>query len=583
MARKSFTFGNHSDVGMVRKENQDYFGYFTTTFGELFIVCDGMGGYQGGSTASRLAVEAVKGFLANTDITDPGSALAAALHNANKQVYQKAQTKPEYKGMGTTAVALLIQPGSKPKGWVAHVGDSRLYRVRAGKIERVTRDHSKVQEMVDHGIITQDEAEDHRDSNIISRAIGKYEKTQPDVSPVDICRGDRYILCTDGVSGPLKDDDILELSKKNKSPQDLSEALIDTANERGGDDNSTAQVIDIHRGPISGETKKSLLKNAVITVGAAVLVFAVIVSRPWTWFAGEDPPAYEEATELHHGFAGERTLEAGQEAYYVIRPSEQDSFVVTAYLQGAGEAGPRAYPVLINDRGEETPDLDTTLQVVHSANDTTVFSFADSPAFLHFPGAEEGPRNLHIAVENLKAEVETEGPDYLTLGETTSLTLQSAPDTARVAFEVTGGKTYRLRVGQNTPQVEFAVVSQGQDIEINRLVSGIGENEMSFEVETDDTWILEARNLGTETESGFEVAFVVEEVPDDEPETQAPVREVHSTGSDSTSGGDEGGESGDEGDDGEAGDGDEGGQAPPPDRSGDVGRGGSGNRDMGEF
>jgi len=248
LKRQHYQFGNFTDVGKIRTENQDYFGYYATPIGELFLVCDGMGGYEGGEVASRMAVETISDCVKSSKLNDPVQALGRAFEEANQKIREFAHEQPELRGMGSTCVALLIQYGKKPQAWRAHVGDSRIYRIRKGKIEQLTRDHSRVMEMVERGLLTKAEAESHPDRNIITRALGAHDTVQPDVEAVSVCRGDRFILCTDGISGKMSDEEILAKSVR-QSPQRLAEMLVHLANERGGEDNSTIQVVDNMVGP----------------------------------------------------------------------------------------------------------------------------------------------------------------------------------------------------------------------------------------------------------------------------------------------------------------------------------------------
>lgn len=248
MPKSAFAFGNSTDVGRVRQENEDYFGYFSTPNGELFLVCDGMGGHQGGQRASHLAVETIRSYVSSSVELDPAVFLQAAFVEANRAIRDEAVSTPDLAGMGTTCVALLLRPGKEPRAWRAHVGDSRLYRVRQEGIEQITRDHSRVAEMLAHGLLTPAEAEKHPDKNIITRALGAHESVQPDVEPLAVCAGDRFILCSDGVSGPVPAQDIVAYTK-TRTPQALAEVLVKLANERGGEDNATVQVVDVLTGP----------------------------------------------------------------------------------------------------------------------------------------------------------------------------------------------------------------------------------------------------------------------------------------------------------------------------------------------
>lgn len=293
---KFFEFGNHTDVGRVRTANEDYFGSFETKYGQLFVVCDGMGGHKGGYMASRLAVDTIKNYVLDPVESDPMDLLRNAIQTANQAVLAEASNNPELRGMGTTCVMLLIRDGKNPMGWRAHIGDSRLYVIRNNRIYQLTRDHSRVMEMVEHGIITAEDAEHHPDKNIITRAIGVSNVARPEVDLVELYQNDRFVLCTDGVSGPVSAKEILNYSAK-LSPQMLAEMLVGKANERGGEDNATVQVIDLLTGPKAPkpppetktkksdtkeiQVKKPWYKNPIKLAGA---VGALIILLAGIWF-----------------------------------------------------------------------------------------------------------------------------------------------------------------------------------------------------------------------------------------------------------------------------------------------------------
>src|ERR1043165_8723904 len=180
-----------TDVGLVRSENQD-FGTYTTPAeereshpgGRLLVVADGMGGHRGGATASRLAGETVKAQYLGSETTDIASALRDALTRANARIFSEAQANPDLRGMGTTTSALAVRNG---EGWFAHVGDSRIYRVRNDDIKQLTEDHSLVASMVREGLITPKEAETHPRRNVLQRSMGVSEDVEIDVQgPFDL-------------------------------------------------------------------------------------------------------------------------------------------------------------------------------------------------------------------------------------------------------------------------------------------------------------------------------------------------------------------------------------------------------------
>lgn len=269
-------YGNRSDVGKVRQANEDYFGTYKGDFGELFIVCDGMGGYKGGRVASTTAVEAIKKHFDSVKSSpDIRIELFNALKAADRDIVQKATEDIELGRMGSTAVVALV---SGNRLFFAHIGDSRLYRVRDDEIERLTRDHSLVQEMVDKAIITEEQAEHHPQRNVILRSLGPNGNSEPQVDPRDevLFKDDVLVLCSDGLTGHVEDREIRDIVLKY-GPVEACEKLVALANDRGGKDNITVQVIRVVEGKkraVSLRDKSKLLQAAIIS-GAAVVVLLV--------------------------------------------------------------------------------------------------------------------------------------------------------------------------------------------------------------------------------------------------------------------------------------------------------------------
>ena len=282
-----FIYGNASDTGLVRDQNEDYYGYFSTPLGEVFVVCDGMGGHNGGEVASRLAVESInESFSANT-ATSPEELLRASIEFANSVIWNTASENRDFFGMGTTVVLLYFPKGYGRTAFVAHAGDSRVYLIKSKHISRLTRDHSKVMSLVKLGLITLKQAASHPEKNIVTRALGISSSVKVEINEIQLTKGDRYVLCTDGVSDLLSDADILSLSKKNDA-QNLAEQLIKKANNRGGLDNSTVQVIDIE-GDSTGTRKVSpikkiansfpgikLSKKVLVTASSIILILVAV-------------------------------------------------------------------------------------------------------------------------------------------------------------------------------------------------------------------------------------------------------------------------------------------------------------------
>ena len=241
-----------TDVGRKRQQNEDSF-LVDEALG-LFVVCDGMGGHAAGEVAAGRCVEVIQAEISShPDVLEqlrinPASTSAAvsllenAVELASGDLFRTAQAEEAKRGMGTTVVALLVG-GSKAV--LAHVGDSRVYLVRAGQVHRLTEDHTFVQAQIKAGIISKDQAETSPYKNVITRAVGIQPSVQVDTLLLDTLPGDRYLLCTDGLHGYLRDEEIPQFLSEGK---DLPERLVALANERGGKDNITAVVVELTAG-----------------------------------------------------------------------------------------------------------------------------------------------------------------------------------------------------------------------------------------------------------------------------------------------------------------------------------------------
>ena len=234
-----------SDVGRVRAENEDYYGSMETPNGSIIIVCDGMGGHVGGKEASTTAVENMLSYMSNKDYSNPILAHNNSIIFVNSQINKKANDNPELQGMGTTVVALLIQDENI---FIAHVGDSRIYLLSDKKLHRITKDHSVVQQMVDRGIITPEEAETHSAKNQILKALGIEDNVEPTLSdePILAKKDDIFLLCSDGLSDMVDDTVIHKVLTDNAlNLEQKAELLIQLALEAGGKDNVTVELVKI--------------------------------------------------------------------------------------------------------------------------------------------------------------------------------------------------------------------------------------------------------------------------------------------------------------------------------------------------
>lgn len=231
--------GSLTDVGKVRSSNEDALGIDLD--GGIFVVADGMGGHQAGEVASQQAVDSILAALRRREPDETAAqALVRAVTSANTEIAAAAQHDRNLKGMGTTVVAAIVEPG---RFTVAHVGDSRAYLIRDGQIRQLTEDHSMVAELVKAGVITPEAAETHPYRSAISRSLGQFKDVETDTSVHDFLPGDRLLLCTDGLTRFAKPEEILERVLAFDDPQEAAQGLIDLANDRGGRDNITVILV----------------------------------------------------------------------------------------------------------------------------------------------------------------------------------------------------------------------------------------------------------------------------------------------------------------------------------------------------
>ncbi len=242
-----------SDVGRKRDNNQDSF--LIDEESRLFVVADGMGGHAGGGTASRIAVETLQAQLKKSRAENPAAftstadlesspipeVLRDAVEAACFNIFHEARGNAALAGMGTTATALLIHG---PYAFIAHVGDSRIYLVRAGEIHQVSEDHSLVNEQIKAGVLTPDEARHSQFKNVITRSVGFEEDVLVDLLGLALEKDDTFIICCDGLSNLVEDPEIAAMVRSEKV-EDLPLRLIALANDRGGDDNITVIAVQV--------------------------------------------------------------------------------------------------------------------------------------------------------------------------------------------------------------------------------------------------------------------------------------------------------------------------------------------------
>jgi PPM family protein phosphatase len=257
-----YTGIGRTDVGRKRSGNEDSF-CVAQDLG-LFVVADGMGGHAAGEVASRLAVETIQEWMRKytrgesttlvgqplTGVSERANWLLSSIRLANRMIFDAAQGGKEYAGMGTTLVAAL---SIKDRIALAHVGDSRIYRIRDDQITQLSKDHSFVQQQLERGIISAEEAHDSQYRHLITRALGLKESVEVDLVEHDVVADDLLLLCSDGLSDLLEDEEMLATIREHADDLEKScQALIDRANFKGGDDNVTVLLIRAQEGKWAG-------------------------------------------------------------------------------------------------------------------------------------------------------------------------------------------------------------------------------------------------------------------------------------------------------------------------------------------
>jgi protein phosphatase len=228
-----FAFGDRTDVGRGRPENED--SHLVDPEDGLYAVADGMGGHRAGEVASATAIDALKTAYLG------GQRLDQAVGAANAAVFAKAAEDASLRGMGTTLTAIALHDSTAELG---HVGDSRAYLMRDGAVTQVTEDHSLVEQLVREGRLTPEEAQNHPQRAIITRALGIDPDVAVDTYRIDLKPGDRLMICSDGLTNMLSDDTIAQTLRRHADPQQAADTLVDMANQAGGDDNITVVLLD---------------------------------------------------------------------------------------------------------------------------------------------------------------------------------------------------------------------------------------------------------------------------------------------------------------------------------------------------
>ena len=237
---KSPIFSGRTDTGRQRDHNEDAFD-IQPELG-IALLADGMGAHSAGEVASEIAISTTSAILRGTAGLSAHDRLETAVQAAHAGILEKAASSTRFQGMGTTIVAVLLE---KQTLTVAHVGDSRLYLLRKGKLSALTRDHSLLQEFIDKGLYSPEEAKEKVARNILTRAVGLEAALKVDISEYGIQSGDRYLLCSDGLYEMVSDENIATVLKNFPKGDACCEELIDHANANGGKDNITVVIIDV--------------------------------------------------------------------------------------------------------------------------------------------------------------------------------------------------------------------------------------------------------------------------------------------------------------------------------------------------
>ena len=234
-----------TDVGRKRQLNEDFVCARTQKIGALdnfFVVADGMGGHKAGERASKETVDVMLGYVEESKDADPEEVMKKALEEANRKVFRDAGSSEEFEGMGTTVVAATVKDRVLH---VMNVGDSRLYLVRGEMIRQVTEDHSLVEELVRKGVLAKERARNHPKKNIITRAVGVMDSVEPDFFEVELQAGDRILMCSDGLSNMIEDEELRKIVGCEGSLEDKAKLLVDAANVNGGKDNISVILVEI--------------------------------------------------------------------------------------------------------------------------------------------------------------------------------------------------------------------------------------------------------------------------------------------------------------------------------------------------
>lgn len=311
-----------------RSENQDYYGCRDAAIGTVVVVCDGMGGMQGGQVASMLAVNSILNSVeAEQPDADPAEALFKAIRKANYDIMQTGAENPNLYGMGTTVTALLL---NKQCATVAYVGDSRVYQLRGRTKKFRTFDHSMVFEMVKSGVLTEEQARLSDQSNVILKALGIFPEIDPDIYKLPYEKGDRFVLCSDGFWGCVPEKELLKMITAKRDLAYVMQTAADRAdaighNKGGNHDNLTAAIVDVNCNSLMKE-KMSKSVKAVLTI-LSVLLLASVAANAYLATkvygkADKQEPVVEQTTDNAEEKASAAEAPTSDEQQNDVEPAE---------------------------------------------------------------------------------------------------------------------------------------------------------------------------------------------------------------------------------------------------------------------
>ncbi len=302
MDKSIIRFWSLTDPGMVRENNEDYFGFFVPDrkqqkagSGSMFITVDGIGGYDNGEVASKMVVDSFTDCFKRNPGSYDRESVTRMMEITNTKIYQYALST-ESKKAGAAMSALILKGD---RAVAVNSGDCRVYRIRKGKIEQLSKDHSLVQQMIDTGQIDKGQAREQSFKNLITSAMGVDEKITFEYNRTILKNGDRFVLCSDGLHGLVSDEEILEIAK-SAEPSKATASLVELANQRGGNDNITVQVVHYDRLPKHGATFIFGLLLISIIIGMIILLGPMgekisIDGKPLPWITGKPATIPEES------------------------------------------------------------------------------------------------------------------------------------------------------------------------------------------------------------------------------------------------------------------------------------------------